>query len=73
MKNVWKSFENMSLTHDMTNSYNASKIADHFVDNYIFENPAKLGIFTSLLIAWLADIKILPVKVQIIIIVPFIF
>uniref|UniRef100_A0A0C9QKA0 Il4 protein n=1 Tax=Fopius arisanus TaxID=64838 RepID=A0A0C9QKA0_9HYME len=58
---VWKTFKNASLTYDLAFSQNATKTGQSEEGN-IFDNPARLGIFTGLLIAWLADFRIGPIK-----------
>lgn len=58
---VWRTFENASLTYDLAASGNGTKINNY--DNEFFENPIRLGIFTGLFLAWLAEIQIIPIKV----------
>ncbi|XP_015108422.1 uncharacterized protein LOC107035502 [Diachasma alloeum] len=58
---IWITFKNASLTYDLAFSQNATKTGQSEEGN-IFDNPAKLGIFTGLLIAWLADFRIGPIK-----------
>ncbi|KAK0080581.1 hypothetical protein PV325_013730 [Microctonus aethiopoides] len=57
---VWRTFENASLTYDLAASGNGTKINNY--DNEFFENPIRLGIFTGLFLAWLAEIQIIPIK-----------
>ena len=51
---VWESFANASLTYDLVSSQqNGTK--GNADDNFLFDNPAKLGILTGFLVACLAD------------------
>ncbi|XP_063972705.1 uncharacterized protein LOC135160253 [Diachasmimorpha longicaudata] len=58
---IWITFKNASLTYDLAFSQNVTKTGQS-EEGGIFDNPAKLGIFTGLLIAWLADFRIGPIK-----------
>ncbi|XP_043289441.1 uncharacterized protein [Venturia canescens] len=60
---VWHTFANLSLTYDLVSSQNVTKESSEG-SNFLFENPAKLGVLTGLLIACLADFRIATSKFQ---------
>lgn len=59
---VWETIGNASMAYDITSNWNGTKSNDDNEFN-LFENPAKLGILTGLLIALYAESEFFPAKV----------
>ncbi|XP_053595545.1 uncharacterized protein LOC103579563 [Microplitis demolitor] len=58
---VWETIGNASMAYDITSNWNGTKSNDDNEFN-LFENPAKLGILTGLLIALYAESEFFPAK-----------